>query len=46
MLLMLKTLFRMQMEEKVMDCYAMQLIHLNGRKLIPSTHSLGVIQEI
>lgn len=36
----------MQMKERVMDCYDMQLIYLNERKLIPSTHSLGMIQEI
>jgi len=32
MLMMLKTFSGMQMEEKVMDSYDMQLIHPNGRK--------------
>jgi len=46
MLMMQKTLCGMQMEEKVMDCYDTQLIHLNEREMIHSIHSLGVILEI
>jgi len=44
MLIMQKTLFGMQMEERVMDCYDTQPIHLNGSKLILFIHNLRVIQ--